>query len=87
MSVASAVYERTCHVCDVVRFYVLKTIYEMQRGRQLSVNRDIMEQMRYEFTPKGDGFLYLQRMNDSTNKRYDEKIKQLSAKPIEYDGL
>ena len=28
--------------------------------------------MKYEFRPKGDGFLYLQQLNDRTNAEYDE---------------
>ena len=49
MSVASAVYERTCHVCDAVRLFVMKTIIQMQRGRQLSANQKIMSEMHFEY--------------------------------------
>lgn len=77
MSVASAVYERTCHVCDEVRYHITKALLNIQRGKQLSANRQIMEQMKYEFTPRGDSFFYLSRMNDSTNKEYDKKIAEL----------
>ena len=77
MSVASAVYERTCHVCDAVRIVLKRAFLNFQRGKQLSANREIMQQMKYEFTPKGDGFLYLQQLNDRTNAEYDEAIKKL----------
>ena len=46
MSVASAVYERTCHVCDAVRLYFQRAIIQMQRGRQLSANQKIMREMK-----------------------------------------
>lgn len=77
MSVASAVYERSCHVCESVRIVIKRTLLNIQRGKQLSANKEIMEQMKYEFTPKGDGFLYLQRLNDSTNAEYDAAIEKL----------
>ena len=77
MWVASAVYERTCHVCDEVRYQFSKTLLNFQRGKQLSANRQIMEQMRYEFQPRGDSFFYLERMNDRTNEEYDKKIAEL----------
>ena len=77
MSVASAVYERTCHVCDNVRVFIKRAFLNFQRGKQLSANREIMQQMKYEFTPKGDRFLYLQQLNDRTNAEYDEAIRKL----------
>ena len=77
MSVASAVYERTCHFCDAVRIVLYRLFLNFQRGKQLSANREIMQQMKYEFTPKGDGFLYLQQLNDRTNAEYDEAIRKL----------
>ena len=55
MSVASAVYERTCHVCDAVRLFVMKTIIQMQRGRQLSANQKIMREMHFEYARDADG--------------------------------
>ena len=77
MSVASAVYERTCHICDAVRVVLKRVFLNIQRGKQLSANREIMQQMKYEFTPKGDGFLYLQQLNDRTNAEYDAAIEKL----------
>ena len=77
MSVASVVYERTCHICDAVRVVIKRTLLNIQRGKQLSANREIMQQMKYEFRPKGDGFLYLQQLNDRTNAEYDETIRKL----------
>ena len=77
MSVASAVYERSCHVCEGVRIVLKRMLLNIQRGKQLSANRDIMQQMKYEFTPKGDGIYYLSQLNDRTNAEYDEAIRKL----------
>ena len=77
MSVASAVYERSCHVCESVRIVMKRALLNIQRGKQLSANREIMQQMKYEFTPKGDGIYYLSQLNDRTNADYDEAIRKL----------
>ena len=77
MSVASAVYERTCHFCDAVRIVLYRLFLNFQRGKQLSANREIMQQMKYEFQRKGDGWYYLSELNDRTNAEYDEAIKKL----------
>ena len=77
MSVASAVYERTCHVCDAIRIGLMKFFINIQRGKQLSANIQIMHQMRDEFKPKGDGYFYLSQLNDRTNKEYDRLIEEL----------
>ena len=39
-----------------------------------------MEQMKYEFTPKGDHYMYLQKLNDQTNLEYDKKLEELEKK-------
>ena len=77
MSVASAVYERTCHICDAVRVVLKRFFLNIQRGKQLSANREIMQQMKYEFQKKGDGWYYLSQLNDRTNAEYDEAIRKL----------
>ena len=77
MSVASAVYERSCHVCESVRIVMKRALLNIQRGKQLSANREIMQQMKYEFTPKGDAMHYLSQLNDRTNADYDEAIRKL----------
>ena len=74
MSVASAVHERTCHVCDAVRLVVTRTILNIQRGKQLSANRKIYEEIkRFD----RDAEYHLSRMNNHTNKEYDQKIAEL----------
>ena len=80
MSVATAVYEQTCHVCDAVRIFVLKTFINMQRARQLSANSKIINQyMHIEFKGYNDPDLpyHLNRINDRTNEEYDKKIENL----------
>ena len=37
--------------------------------------------MKYEFRPKGDGFLYLQQLNDRTNDQiYDEDNEKIRTR-------
>ena len=69
MSVAEAVYERTCHVCDAVKGFSLKIYYNIQRGRQLSANQKIYQEMMH--VDKDAGY-HLANMN--------EKIANLSHK-------
>ena len=84
MSVATAVYDQTCHVCETIKKYFLNFYYESQRGKQLSANREIY---RVHMNMDKDKDYHLHRMNESCNKEYDLKIKRLWDKPIEYDGL
>jgi len=77
MSVASAVYERSCHICDAVRIVLKRMLLNIQRGKQLSANREIMHQMRTEFRPKNEQWFYLSQLNDQTNSEYDSMIKEL----------
>ena len=77
MSVASAVYERTCHVCDAIRLYFQRAIIQMQRGRQLSANQKIMREMNFEYSRDADLRFHLNQMNDRTNEEYDRRLKEL----------
>ena len=77
MSVASAVYERTCHVCDAVRLYFQRAIIQMQRGKQLSANYKIMHDLRWEYPHNADLRFHLNQMNDKTNEEYDKKLEEL----------
>ena len=74
MSVASAVYERTCHVCDAVRLFVMKTFINMQRGRQLGANEKIFQHYG-QFDREAP--YHLQRVQVQTNKEYDQRIANL----------
>tara|TARA_B100000614_G_C14384485_1_gene426987 strand:- start:353 stop:595 length:243 start_codon:yes stop_codon:yes gene_type:complete len=80
MSVAEAVYIETCKVCEAVSKWFQRGLIQFQRGKQLSANRAVMEQMKYEFTPKGDHYMYLQKLNDQTNLEYDKKLEELEKK-------
>ena len=84
MSVTTAVYEQTCHVCDTIKKYFLNFYYNTQRNKQISANRVIYDT---HMNMDRDKDFHLQRMNEICNKEYDLKIKQLWDKPVEYDGL
>ena len=77
MSVASAVYERTCHVCDAIRLYYKRAIIQMQRGRQLSANYKIMNEMHFEYNRDADLRFHLNQMNDRTNEEYNKRLEEL----------
>ena len=72
MSVATAIYRETCHVCDVVGKWFVNLFLELQRARQLSANREVARQMKELGYDKEVGY-YLTQMNDKTNEEYDNK--------------
>ena len=74
MSVASAVYERTCHVCDAVRLFIMRTFINMQRARQLGANQRIFQHY-VQFDREAP--YHLQRVQDRTNKEYDKRLEEL----------
>ena len=84
MSVATAVYDQTCSICETVRKYFLNFYYESQRGKQLSANQKIYHVHMYMDRDKD---YHLTKMNESTNKEYDLKVQKLWNTSIEYDGL
>tara|TARA_A100001011_G_scaffold395966_1_gene492496 strand:+ start:3348 stop:3599 length:252 start_codon:yes stop_codon:yes gene_type:complete len=73
MSVATAIYKETCHVCDVVGKWFVNLFLELQRARQLSANREVARQMKELGYDKEVGY-YLTQMNDNTNEEYNKKI-------------
>ena len=77
MSVAEAVYERTCHVCDAVKMSFMRFYYNVQRARQIGANQKIYQEIR-RFDREAD--YHLGKMNERTNQEYDSKIKNLSKK-------
>lgn len=84
MSVATAVYDQTCHICDTIKKYLLTFYYKTQRNKQLSANQKIYDtQMQMD----KDKNYHLRKMNESTIKEYDLKMQKLWSAPIEYDGL
>ena len=77
MSVATAVYEQTCHVCDALRLFVMRTFINIQRGRQLSANIKIFQHYG-QFDREAP--YHLQRVQDQTNKEYDQKLAELKQR-------
>ena len=44
-AMSTAVWQQTCHICDKVHKVIHNTIVQMQRARQLSANREILNQL------------------------------------------
>ena len=82
MSVATAVYEETCKICESISLWFQKTIIQLQRSRQLSANREIIEQLPsiMAVTQNKELNYNLDKMNDLTNKLYDDKLDSLGKK-------
>ena len=82
MSVATAVYEETCKICESISLWFQKTIIQLQRSRQLSANREIIHQLPAIMTVTQNKELNynLDKMNDLTNKLYDDKLDSLGKK-------
>ena len=74
MSVATAVYDQTCHVCETIKKHILQFYYNLQRGKQLSANSQIFE---VHMNTDRDRDYHFNKMNEYTNNEYDKKIKQL----------
>ena len=73
MSVASAVYDSTCVVCDWVNNTIRRTWLRVQRSRQISANYKIYEAMKQ--TDKDAGY-YLTRMNEATNAHFKTEMSK-----------
>jgi len=82
MSVATAVYEETCKICETISLWFQKVIIQIQRGRQLSANRQIINQLPAIMAISQNKELNynLDKMNDLTNKMYDDKLESLRKK-------
>ena len=82
MSVATAVYEETCKICESISLWFQKTIIQLQRSRQLSANREIIHQLPAIMAVNQNKELNynLDKMNDLTNKLYDDKLDSLGKK-------
>tara|TARA_B100000941_G_scaffold206812_1_gene151018 strand:- start:781 stop:1029 length:249 start_codon:yes stop_codon:yes gene_type:complete len=82
MSVATAVYEETCKICESISLWFQKIIIQIQRGRQLSANREIINQLPALMAVSHNKELNynLDKMNDLTNKMYDDKLLKLENK-------
>ena len=73
MSVASAVYDSTCVVCDWVNNIVRRSWLRVQRSRQLAANHRIYDQMKLVDNAAG---YHLANMNDKTNQHYDIELSK-----------
>ena len=80
MSVAEAVYEETCKICEAVSKWFQRGIIEMQRGRQLSANRKLMQEVGLWNRMDKDMSFHFDTMNERTNKEYDQMLKDLENK-------
>jgi hypothetical protein len=45
MSVASAIYQETCNVCEVISKFLGKTLKTIIQNRQLAANRIVAQQL------------------------------------------
>lgn len=77
MAVVATVYDSTCKVCDVVRYQLYRVFIFMQRSKQISANERIFLEIRD--VDKDAGY-HLANMNEATNKKYDEKLKDFRSK-------
>ena len=74
MSVASAIYNETCHVCEVVSKYLGKILKKMQYGLQMSANRRVARELAHlGFHQQKEYNQILQQLNDKTINEYYEK--------------
>ena len=76
MAVVTTVYDSTCKVCDVVRYQLYRAFIYVQRSRQLGVNERIFHDIKD--VDKDAGY-HLANMNEATNKKYDEKLKNFRS--------
>ena len=79
MSVAT-VYEETCKFCEAVSKWIQRGIIELQRGRQLSANRRLVQEVGLWNKLDKDMSLHFDQMNERTNEEYDQRIKDLENK-------
>ncbi len=82
MSVATAVYEETCKICETVSIWFQRVLIELQRGKQLRANKEIMSHLPaiQSFSHLKEMSFNLDKMNDLTNKMYDDMLKELDSK-------
>ncbi len=74
MSVATAVYDTTCHVCDYFNNITRRIWLRVKRSRQLNANFKIYEEIR-RFDD--DAGAYLTRMNERTNENYKKEMSKI----------
>lgn len=74
MSVASAIYNETCHVCEVVGKYLSKSLKKIQYGLQMSANRRVARELAHlGFHQQKEYNQILDQLNDKTNAEYHSR--------------
>ena len=74
MSVASAIYNETCHVCEVIGKYLNKSLKKIQYGLQMSANRRVARELAHlGFHQQKEYNQILQQLNDKTNEEYHSR--------------
>ena len=74
MSVASAIYNETCHVCEVVGKYLSKSLKKIQYGLQMSANRRVARELAHlGFHQQKEYNQILDQLNDKTNAEYQSR--------------
>ena len=64
--------KRLAKICEAVSKWFQRGILQIQRGRQLSLNRRIFEE--YKLFDR-EAFYHLQRVQDQTNAEYDKNCR------------
>ena len=81
-AVATAFFERTCHICDAVNLFVYKLYIKAKWSRELRRNHIAFENLLQKYDSEA-GY-HLTRMNEATNKKYQEKLNATKLKPFKW---
>ena len=74
MSVASAIYNETCHICEVVGKTFKKSLNKIQYGLQMSANRRVARELAHlGFHQQKEYNQILDQLNDKTNAEYHSR--------------
>ena len=74
MSVASAIYNETCHVCEVIGKTFKKSLKKIQYGLQMSANRRVARELAHlGFHQQKEYNQILDQLNDKTNAEYHSR--------------
>ena len=74
MSVATAIYKETCHVCEVVNKSLIKMLRKIQFGMQMNANRRVARELvSLGFHNQKEYNQIIQKMNDRTINEYHGK--------------
>ena len=74
MSVASEIYNETCHICEVVGKTFKKSLKKIQYGLQMSANRRVARELAHlGFHQQKEYNQILDQLNDKTNAEYHSR--------------